>query len=169
MKLWPIPRRQRWLLLGMTLALALALTVLYYGLLSDKPGTAPSEAGPASMPTLPPPAPPAQNPPPAPLAEALDIFAVRTWEPPTPVEDAATAAPPPPPQAPPLPFRYAGKLEEAGLPPIFFLLQGEQILAVRPGDLIDGKYRVGKLEGDQLHFLYRPLKIKQSLPVGGDS
>lgn len=101
--------------------------------------------------------------------EVLDIFAVRTWDPPVPVPDPAIAAAPPPPEPPALPFRYAGRLEEPGKPPIFFILRGEKVLAVHPGELINSDYRVGKIEGGQLHFTYRPMNIRQSIPVGGDT
>lgn len=100
---------------------------------------------------------------------APDIFAVRTWEPPAPpVVEAPPAEevpppPPPPPEAPPLPFRYLGKVEEAGRAPLVFLLRDKEILAVRPGDDINGTYRVVRLKNDELLFLYRPLKIEQAL------
>jgi len=187
MKPWPMLRRYRWALLAMLLV----VPAVYWLLNGETPGEAPNAMAPAPPETpgsplrplspaagtaseapaeVGPPANAGAEPGSAAAAGPVDIFAVRTWEPPAPIElPPAEAAPPPPPQAPPLPFRYAGRLEEPGKPIIFFLAQGEQILAVSPGDLIDGNYRVGKLEGGKLHFLYRPMKIRQSIPVEGDT
>lgn len=96
----------------------------------------------------------------------VDVFAVRTWEPPKPV--VARPMPPPPPQAPPLPFRFLGRIADPDKGTAFLLIHGEQILSVGVGDRIDDIYRVDKLEGGQLYFLYQPLKIRQSLAVGSD-
>jgi hypothetical protein len=172
-------RQHRWLLGAATLGLFAAYVVLYQAL-SDDPPVAPTEA-PLSVSPAPPAARTEQlaeagtaagnavGDAAAPAANPVDIFAVRNWEPPAPAVDSTANLPPPPPEAPPIPFRYAGKLEEAGKPPIFYLAQGEEILAVHPGDLIKGDYRVGRIKNGQLHFLYRPLKIEQSIPVGGDT
>lgn len=93
-------------------------------------------------------------------------FAVRTWEPPKP---KAEPAPPPPPQAPPLPFRFIGKVQDSDTGTAFMLQQGERIVAVKEGDEIDGTYKVEGYRNGQLEFLYRPLQIRQSLFVGYDS
>jgi hypothetical protein len=114
------------------------------------PAVAPADAG---------------QPPATAATPAVDIFAVRNWEPPQPVMNDATQAAAPP-AAPPLPFRYLGKIVEPGKGVAFLLAQGDQVLSVRVGDSIDATYRVEKYEGGQLYFLYRPMKIRQSLPVG---
>jgi hypothetical protein len=88
-------------------------------------------------------------------------FAVRTWEPPKP---KTVSAPPPPPQAPPLPFRFIGKIK--GDETTFMLLHGQRLLDVREGDEIDGIYVIETYRNGQLDFVYRPLQIKQSLFVG---
>lgn len=93
----------------------------------------------------------------------VDLFAVRTWEPPPP--PPSPPPPPPPPQAPPLPFRYLGRIDEAGQK-AFMLSYGEQLLSVTVGSSIDDKYRLEKFEGGQLIFLYRPLNTYQTLTVG---
>lgn len=178
MKLWLMLQRRRWPLLAVALVLLAGYWLMVGGPATDQAAT---PAGVAMAPGRPPVA--GDEPEPNvypqeyirqesainPSVSPVDIFAVRNWAPPAPVEAPVAAAPPPPPQAPPLPFRYAGKLEEPGKAPIIFLTQGEQMLAVSPGDLINGKYRVGKLQGGQLHFLYQPMKIQQSLTVGGDT
>lgn len=101
----------------------------------------------------------------------VDIFAARSWEPEQPPADEASAEPaePPEPEAPPLPFRYLGRIDEPGQPTVFFLSHGDSVLVVHEGDLIKGDYRVGKLKGRQLEFLYRPMKIQQFLEVGSPS
>ncbi|HMW53257.1 MAG TPA: hypothetical protein PLN96_16190 [Zoogloea sp.] len=89
-----------------------------------------------------------------------DLFPVVSFEPPPP--------PPPPslkPVAPPLPFRYAGGLDERG-DMTAFLADGEQIRVVRAGELIDGRYRVVLISRVRIDFLYLPLNEPQSLATG---
>lgn len=123
----------------------------------------------AASPAGPPPA-ATETAPPSPSVESapaqVDIFAVRDWEPPPPPPPPPEAAPPPPPpQAPPLPYHYLGRVEETGKATVFFLLRDERVIAARSGEVIDGQYRLGKLEGTQLQFLYQPMNIQQSLTV----
>lgn len=100
-----------------------------------------------------------------------DIFAVRNWEPPPPAppptpSTGAANAPPPPPEPPPLPFRYLGRIVEAGKADAFLLAQGNRVIAVSVGNVIDGTYRVEKYENGQLYFLYQPMKAHQALAIG---
>ena len=94
----------------------------------------------------------------------VDIFAVRTWEPPPP-----PPAPPEPPQAPPLPFRFIGRIVEPGKPTAFLLANGEKTIVAQVGDALGRDYRVEKYENGQLHFRYLPLNSRQSLNVGQPS
>ncbi|HEX6733648.1 MAG TPA: hypothetical protein VF096_02450, partial [Azonexus sp.] len=80
--------------------------------------------------------------------------------------EAAAPAPEPAPEAPPLPFRYLGRVEEAGRPTVVFLARDDEVLAVHPGDSIDSAYRLIRLNDDEVYFLYRPLKIEQALSMG---
>lgn len=102
----------------------------------------------------------------------VDIFSVQRWEsrPPAPTQTQTAPpsrpTPPPAPQAPPLPFRYIGKITEPGKADAFLLAQGERVLSISIGDSINGTYIVDKYENGQLGFLYRPLKIRQTLYVG---
>lgn len=98
-----------------------------------------------------------------------DIFAAKNWAPPPPPVVETIPEPPPKPEAPPLPFRYLGRLDERGKPAIFYLARGEEILPVRSGQVIDGTYRVGKVDDKQLSFIYLPLKTRQFLTVGSNS
>lgn len=101
----------------------------------------------------------------------VDIFAVRTWEPPPPPAPPVETipVPPPRPQAPALPFRFLGKISEPGEKPAFLLAHGERVISVSVGDTIGKNYLVEKHEGDKLYFMYKPLKVRQSISVGRDS
>lgn len=96
-----------------------------------------------------------------PTPPVVDIFAVRNWEPPPPVD-----ARPPPPQAPPLPFRYLGRIAEPGRGMAFMLARGERIVVVGIGDSIGKDYRVENYDKGRLLFRYRPLNVRQALVIG---
>lgn len=93
-------------------------------------------------------------------SEGQDLFPVRSFLPP-PLPPAQPAAP----VAPPLPFRYSGMLQDSGAPAVF-LASGEQIRAVRAGDVLDGRYRVLALSRSRIDFIYLPLNETQSLMTG---
>ena len=101
---------------------------------------------------------------PEPGRDRVDLFALRTWEPPPPV--VSTPAPPPPPQAPPLPFKFFGRIVDAGQAPSFILTRGTEMITVRIGDRIEPAYLVDKFDGAQLHLVYLPLNIRQTIFVG---
>jgi hypothetical protein len=101
-----------------------------------------------------------------------DALGTRHWEPPPPrpsaAQQAAAAAaavpvPPPPPQAPPLPFRYVGMLGEEQEHTTVFLEKQDQGYAVKPGDVIDGTYRVEETAEGRVVFTYLPLEQRQVL------
>ena len=94
--------------------------------------------------------------------DVVDIFATRTWyvAPPPP-----PPAKPPPPSAPPLPFSYIGKLEEAGATTVFLTRQGTNY-SVKQGDQIDGTYRIDQISPQAVVLTYLPLNIRQTLPIG---
>lgn len=99
--------------------------------------------------------------------EPSNPFAVRTWEPPRPLVPVVTA--PPPPQAPPLPFRFLGRVHDPERGNAFMLTAGDRVLSVKAGDVLDGQYLVEEYRDGQLHFLYQPMNIRQTLFVGHDS
>ncbi|MBD5802890.1 hypothetical protein AZOA_23220 [Azoarcus sp. Aa7] len=80
------------------------------------------------------------------------------------------APPPPPPvsvapaepQAPPLPFRYVGAIDDAQGKAVF-LLEGTQVRLARPGEEIAGRYRVERITPSAVEFTYLPLKKMQTL------
>lgn len=97
-----------------------------------------------------------------------DLFPVQGWRKARPAPDpaavAAAAAPvaPPAPSAPALPFQFLGRMDDASQRQVF-LLDGERVLIVRSGDVIDETYRVERIADDRLTLVYLPLKVAQSL------
>jgi len=97
-----------------------------------------------------------------------DPFAGKSWY---------VAPPPPPPQpeiikeapkptAPPLPFRYMGRMQEEDGQALVYLTQGTRAYSVSQGDTIDGTYRVESISPTQVTLVYLPLNIRQSLNIG---
>ena len=73
--------------------------------------------------------------------------------------------PPPPPSAPPLPFKYMGKLVDGGEVSVF-LTHGSRNLVVHAGDTIDSKYRVDQIADSKMTLTYLPLQERQTLKFG---
>jgi hypothetical protein len=90
---------------------------------------------------------------------------------PAPLKPVAMAAkkvkpgPPPAPEAPPLPFRFLGRLVEDGKV-AYFLQLNERNLVMRVGDTVDQTYTLEGINHGTLSFMYLPLHLKQSLDVG---
>ena len=91
---------------------------------------------------------------------ASDPFARRSFGAP-PAEQAAAPARP---EAPPLPFRYMGKVIEDGKTEIL-LLRGADHFSVAAGQKIDAEYRLDKVSASALTFTYLPMKQKQTLEL----
>ena len=91
-----------------------------------------------------------------------DAFAPRSFSPIVPAAEAQQQAPAKP-VAPPLPFKYLGRMIDGGKLEIF-LEQGQEFIAVEPGQRI-GEYRVDKVTEDKIVFTYLPLKTKQTLAL----
>lgn len=79
------------------------------------------------------------------------------------------APPPAKPAAPPLPFVFAGKLQEDDGALVIYLVKGEQSFAVKQGETFDNVYRLEGIEDGNLVIQYLPLSVKQLLPIGSDS
>ena len=77
----------------------------------------------------------------------------------------ARRAPPPPPSAPPLPFKYMGKMLSGGEVSVF-LIHGNRNLVVHEGDTIDSKYRVESIADSTMTLTYLPLEQRQILNFG---
>jgi len=89
-----------------------------------------------------------------------DAFEERSWAPPPP-----KPAPPPPPMAPPLPFKYMGKIMDGG-EIVVFLAKQDSNYSVRTGDKLDSNYQVEDIKPGVMTFNYLPLGQKQTLAIG---
>jgi hypothetical protein len=95
--------------------------------------------------------------PPYQLAVA-DLFPPRGWQAPAPPPVAAV------PKAPPLPFRYLGRLDEGGRR-VVFLGQGPRTHLVSEGQVV-AEYRAEHIGRDGMTLMYLPLNEKQHLSFG---
>ncbi|MHB1053617.1 MAG: hypothetical protein ACYCZT_11205 [Thiobacillus sp.] len=98
------------------------------------------------------------------LARA-NLFPEQTWfiPPPPPPPPPAYVAPPP--QAPALPFGYMGRWQEANQT-TYYLERGTLPVSVRPGQVLDGVWRLEPVTGGILNFTYLPLNQTRSLRTG---
>jgi hypothetical protein len=87
-----------------------------------------------------------------------DLFARRDFAPQKQQQAKAVAEKP---TAPPLPFKYFGRLTENGKTDVF-VMRGEDLLAVAAGETL-GEYRVDAVSEASISFTYLPLKTKQTL------
>ena len=67
------------------------------------------------------------------------------------------------PSAPPLPFKYFGKLTEKGKTEVY-VMRGDELLTVAAGQNI-GEYRVDSVSEASIAFTYLPLKTKQTMEL----
>jgi hypothetical protein len=97
-----------------------------------------------------------------------NLFPEQTWyvpPPPPPPPRYVPPPPPPPPQAPPLPFSYMGRWQEAGQT-TYYLTRGSLPVSVRPNQVLDGVWRLEPVTGGMLNFTYIPLNQTRSLRTG---
>jgi hypothetical protein len=92
-------------------------------------------------------------------APSNDPFAPRSFAP-----APQAAAPQGPPGAPPLPFRYAGRVTQDGKTEVF-VVRGEELITIAAGEKIDAQYRVDSITETRIGFTYLPLKKRQSLEL----
>jgi hypothetical protein len=95
---------------------------------------------------------------------AANLFASRSWQPPPPPVVAARQAAP---TAPPLPFKYLGKLMDHGVVTAF-VSQGALTHLLHKGDVL-AEYRVEKITPVDVTFVYLPLNERQRLPIGSEN
>jgi hypothetical protein len=166
-----LPRRG--IVLGAALGL-LALVGLGFWLTAGRPVAVP--APPGALPRAPDSRPADSG---SEAITVIDIFSVRTWEPesaeyPATAAGSAGTAPgsdpapiEPEPSPPALPFRFLGRIVEAGKAPAFMLLGAAgETLIVRVGDSLGGDYRVEAYQDGKLIFLYLPMNLHQTLAIG---
>ncbi|RQS75637.1 hypothetical protein DID96_04350 [Burkholderia sp. Bp8963] len=100
---------------------------------------------------------------------AHDPFTASSWLPPPPVVvPTLPETRPAPPSAPPVPFAYVGELDAKAAKPQVFLSNGEQLLIVSPGDVIDGQYRVESVSESNVVLTYLPLNQIQVVSIPGE-
>ena len=162
------------------LLFAISLSCLAQGTTSNAPGVGAPVTPPAGSPVMQPAISPLSSTridnsavvivqPPSNLEpQPVDIFSVRTWQPASSPVGLKSDLPPKP-QAPPLPFRFLGKINEPEKELIFLLTRGERVLSVNVGQVINGTYLVEKYAAGRLYFIYKPLKVRQSILVGHPS
>lgn len=102
-------------------------------------------------------------------ASSVNLFPKQTWyvapPPPPPPPPQPPPPPPPPPQAPALPFTYMGHWLENGKT-VYYLMRGNEPLAVQAGQVVDGVWRLEPVRGQVLDFTYVPLNQTRSLRIG---
>jgi hypothetical protein len=76
----------------------------------------------------------------------------------------ATAAAPAPQVAPPVPYRFAGRVLR-GAEEEVLVSKGDLVLPVKIGDTLDGLYRVEAIGADRIELLYLPLGTRQGIAV----
>ena len=107
-------------------------------------------------------------------APAANPFARHSFAPKAEPAQQAAARPP---TAPPLPFRYLGKMIEDGELAVF-LARGDESFSLKAeaatpgkkqpksrGQKLDEEYRVDKVTENRVTFTYLPLKIQQTLEI----
>jgi hypothetical protein len=92
------------------------------------------------------------------------MFDTRSWVPPPPKIVPQKAPPPPPPTAPPLPYKFVGRMLQDGQLYVF-LAKGDSVSTVKQGDTLDGVYRVEAVTETEVALNYTPLGQKQTLAV----
>jgi hypothetical protein len=94
-----------------------------------------------------------------------DLFKGHAWyvPPPPPKPVPVKVEPPPPPAAPPVPFFYMGKLEQAPQATQVFLTANNKVLSVVVGKNVDTLWRLDKEEAHTLTFTYLPLGLTKVL------
>lgn len=99
--------------------------------------------------------------------QVQEIFAARSWAPPAPAPAPIALAkpePPPVPSAPPLPFRYLGRLVD-GENAIVFLERNQQVFSAAAGQRVEDLYQLESVSDSTLQFVYLPLGTRQTLAI----
>lgn len=106
-----------------------------------------------------------------PDAQGAAFNAIAWQRPPAPVVVRPVApAPPPAPSAPPLPYTFVGLLTQHNnsAPPKAFIAQGDSLLMVSAGDVLDNNtYRVDTITEQEVVITYLPMRTRHTLTVTG--
>lgn len=96
--------------------------------------------------------------------DITNAFSSTSWYVAPPRKPPAPPPPPPPPSAPPLPFTYFGRYDDAQKL-VVILANGSRLYTVSKGEVIDGTYRVDRITDATVDLVYLPLNINQSLSI----
>jgi hypothetical protein len=91
-----------------------------------------------------------------------ELFGSQSWQAPPP--KLAARAPAAAPALPPNPYRFAGKLLQDGALQVL-LSQGDRVFPAKPGETLDGGYRVEAIRETEVTLLYLPLGQRERIPV----
>jgi hypothetical protein len=83
--------------------------------------------------------------------------------PPAPKPKQAPVAEPAP-VAPPVPYRFAGKVLRGSEEEVL-VSKGEIVFPIRPGDTLDGMYRVESISAERIELVYLPLGSRDHIAV----
>jgi hypothetical protein len=84
--------------------------------------------------------------------------------PPPPPKAAPVVVAAPTPVAPPVPYRFAGKVRKGSEEEVL-LSKGDLVFAIKVGDTLDGMYRVESIGADRIELLYLPLGTTERITV----
>lgn len=97
-----------------------------------------------------------------------NVFGIQTWVPPLTKEELQAQQAQQiqlaskPPVAPPLPFKYVGKVEEDDNVK-YFLLQQNKLISIEMGQLVDAQWRLLSEDAQYLNWIYVPFQQSKSL------
>lgn len=99
----------------------------------------------------------------------MDLFKPHQWMPPVQeVTNLAESLVPEPPPIPVMPFLYLGKFEDkSGL--VVYLMDGDVLLKVSKGEVIDQSYRLDSISDNSLVLTYLPQNVRQTLYIKRNS
>ena len=83
--------------------------------------------------------------------------------PPQPKAPAAAEAPPPP-VAPPVPYRFAGRVLRGGEEEVL-VSKGEFVFPIKAGDTLDGMYKVKAIRNNRIELVYLPLGSEDRIAI----
>lgn len=95
-------------------------------------------------------------------SEPAEVFKVVRPPPPVAAKPAQAEERP---AAPPLPFKYLGRMDEGETSVLLLSFQGQDIMA-RTGETVGGRYRVDEIAEASIRFTYLPLNEQQTLKIG---
>ena len=99
-------------------------------------------------------------------SRAGELFAPKSWYSPPPPPPPPAPVPLAAPTAPPLPYTFVGSYTDGNGTTVYFVTREDRVYDVKPGDVLDQIYSVGAVENGQLVFTYKPLNVRQLLPIG---